>query len=87
MALASPLMFLYSCGLQQRRRSMALEGKKEPEGKQHTVYVTKVSAEHGDIMKQITSQLLKDTNLIEHSDFVLIANQKNEAKKPPFEVD
>lgn len=66
---------------------MALEAKKDRKGRQGTIYVTEVSAQRGDIIKQITDEFSKDTELIEQSDFVLVANQKNQTKKPPREAD
>ncbi len=70
---------------------VALEAMKEPAGKRRTgkqgkVYVAQVSAEHGDIIKQITDQLTNDTEMVEQSDFVLVANQKNKTKKPLLET-
>lgn len=62
---------------------MALEAKKEL--KQGKIYMTEVCAQDGDVLKQIADQLINDTKLIEQSDFVLVANQKNKTKKPPLE--
>ncbi len=59
---------------------MPLEGKREL--KQGKVYMTEVCAQDGDVLKQIADQLTNDTALIEQSDFVLVANQKNKTKKP-----
>lgn len=64
---------------------MESEERKETKGREGKIYVVQVSSEHGDILRQINDTLTKDTSLIEQSDFVLIANQKNQSKKPFLE--
>lgn len=65
---------------------MESDEKKETRGREGKIYVIQVSAERGDIIKQINDTLLKDTSLIEQSDFVLIANQKNQSRKPLLDL-
>lgn len=55
-------------------------------GKDGTIYSFEVSAEydmaqHGDVVRQIAEHLTRETELVEKSDFVLIANQKNRTRK------
>jgi hypothetical protein len=79
-------VFLYSWGLPARRYGVDSE-KSSVKGKQGTIYVIEVSAERGDVVKQITENLTRETELVEKSDFVLIANQKNRTRKKLLNLD
>jgi hypothetical protein len=78
--------FLYSWDLLGRRYSVDSK-KPSVRSKQGTIYVTEVSAERGNLVKQITENLMRETDLVEKSDFVLIANQKNKTRKKLLDLD
>jgi hypothetical protein len=54
---------------------------------QKKIFVTEVHNEPGQVIKQISDTLSKDTALVESSDFVLIANQKNRGRRPKSESE